>query len=476
MDSFEKEYPDLADVCKHFWDCGIESEQFYTVEISNIESLLRPFSISKKNSFISSYFFEKNLHLDKISESSSNTNNNIINNKRPHSPEDIIVSEIDNPRFQVKITTPVFMWLRDQLTEVFPTTEEDLWYIEHAKATSTTLEVSEGGKLYWSYKELRRKYRKVGIIVDDDDDNEENATDKAASISTESANNQLFASFYDCLTDPDREKYNDVIVSARWTDTFKKRINLLCKKEGKNFLLTPNFYVHSFKCLLDHSSISLLVSDIETIINEFYITTKITTGFYARSENFFETQWPIITKKFMTIVKVASGQNIKDFKKKHQPLIDAGKHDNLLALFALPWYLNNSHEGITRKQAADAFFLHLKDDSNLAVDRENHEKTLEKLSIRIPLYVILCGTIESISKCYLVFNETIISYSNPFKAILTCIKCQAALRSWPIACEPIYAFFQFIIYKIPMNKSLFFVYKTHASAKNLIEKLQINKK
>ncbi|XP_023313773.1 uncharacterized protein LOC111693430 [Trichogramma pretiosum] len=107
MDSFEKEYPDLADVCKHFWDCGIESEQFYTVEISNIESLLKPFSISKKNSFISSYFFEKNLHLDRNSESSSNTNNNIINNKRPHSPEDTIVAEIDNPCKRSNLETPV---------------------------------------------------------------------------------------------------------------------------------------------------------------------------------------------------------------------------------------------------------------------------------------------------------------------------------------------------------------------------------
>ncbi|KAL7298939.1 hypothetical protein TKK_0008040 [Trichogramma kaykai] len=364
-----------------------------------------------------------------------------------------------------KLADDTFRFLAQQLVEVFPISTLNVWYISHVASTVDDIEADQAGKLYGAYREIRRKFRKAGILPP------KQKGKNIAKSSEQSAEVNYFAGFYECLVDPDREKYNDIIVGARWKDTTEARLDILIKTESRRFVITPEIYVESFECLKDQSCMSMLESDFESIVDKLVAANKIKKD--SRKEKFFELHWPDLSKKFMKVIKDARGAEIAAFKLENDHLLQAKNniHDGILSLFALPLYLLSNNKSYSKTEVAEAFFLHVEDVADLDNRIASHKETLETYSVPLQLFVVLVGPIDKISNSYVVFNNFKKAYSSPYKAIETCFKCHVALRSWPTICEHVWLFIQLILFDLPANKSLHFVLKSHACAKNLILKL-----
>ncbi|KAL7295342.1 hypothetical protein TKK_0011372 [Trichogramma kaykai] len=136
-----------------------------------------------------------------------------------------------------RINTEKFDWIADQLVELFPILEKDHLFIASYSSTEDSIATSEGGTLYWFYKEARKEYRRNGWIEK-----------KIKSLEPVTTTCNPYATFYLCLVDPDREKYNAVEVGNRWNECFLKRADILIEKK-QNFTTKSAVYINSFQIL-----------------------------------------------------------------------------------------------------------------------------------------------------------------------------------------------------------------------------------
>uniref|UniRef100_A0ABD2WJK6 Uncharacterized protein n=1 Tax=Trichogramma kaykai TaxID=54128 RepID=A0ABD2WJK6_9HYME len=478
MDDFFTTYSDIKHMKQAFVEDDIDDDEFYDLEGQTLQSIIESFIETDKNKFLSSYYFEKNIHVDRKKNSSPTTyplptdNAIILDDELPPNdvneettstienipiPTRVIETEkfVENEIFlliksrregdyifksylntnKVKFTkinniviyeyiykdpvnfiikTETFKWLSEQLEQIFPTAKKNVWYIPYAASTTDSLEVSESGKLYWYYKDLRKAFTNVGIIEKSD-----SSADKIKNPPAVLDCISLFKNFEGCLIDENRENYDDDNVMKGWEASFKSRQNILKIKSKKSkkdpFKIPSQIYVRELKCLGDEISISLLITDGNKIFEQ--LRSQLKQPNIGLSNN-LKSEWSTIALKLIKIVQDSKAEGVNSFKEKYQEILESGNcDDDLLALFALPYYLSVKINNCTKKQSAEAFFLVVKDEKEIEAARKDHEDSLKKLSININLYVILCGDPLAITKSYVCFNGILKHYSNPFKAI-----------------------------------------------------------
>ncbi|KAL7295341.1 hypothetical protein TKK_0011371 [Trichogramma kaykai] len=91
--------------------------------------------------------------------------------------------------------------------------------------------------------------------------------------------------------------------------------------------------------------------------------------------NLLQMKWPVIAPIIINLIKTTRTKDVKDFKKSHGDLIQAGTHDELLAFLLLPSHMNGKSKH-DLDLVTDSFILHVKPHENFDVVRKNHESKL----------------------------------------------------------------------------------------------------
>uniref|UniRef100_A0ABD2WCJ3 Uncharacterized protein n=1 Tax=Trichogramma kaykai TaxID=54128 RepID=A0ABD2WCJ3_9HYME len=329
-----------------------------------------------------------------------------------------------------EITTECFEWIAEQLTEVFPTTEKNLWYYRYCKTTVDSNGSSEG---------VTSKTKKVVL---------------------------------DCLTDPDRSKYDSIDVQNKWRDRYKKRMEDFTKRDGKTYITTPAEYFKTFPCLKDNTAIPMLQSDFNNILLSLAQRKNpvISENDIESYRTLFQEQWPLLSPKVLEQVK--KSKICEDFVTKYREILDSNDSANIvpkytLALLALP-LLMTVVKPLKKDIIAKSFILHVQNPSELDENKKKFENDLSShYKDDIIFYVIVTGDIKSIKKSYVVFNGDAILCKDPLNAVDIC--------SWTFLSDYVWGFLQVYVYKIPFNKSPFFGIKAYQVVTRLIHKLKSTK-
>ncbi|KAL7286642.1 hypothetical protein TKK_0019138 [Trichogramma kaykai] len=103
----------------------------------------------------------------------------------------------------------------------------------------------------------------------------------------------------DCLTDPDRSKYDSIDVQNKWRDRYKKRMEDFMKRDGKTYITTPAEYFKTFPCLKDNTAIPMLQSDFNNILLSLAQRKNpvISENDIESYRTLFQEQWPLLSPK-----------------------------------------------------------------------------------------------------------------------------------------------------------------------------------
>ncbi|CAH1153273.1 unnamed protein product [Phaedon cochleariae] len=358
-----------------------------------------------------------------------------------------------------------------EIKEVFRREHASTYYIPY-QSYGVGLKSSAKGKLINCLDNLRREYRKSGLIAKSSRystpspsrtespvclSSARQLRDRLAGLPEEDADEQIL--WLQNSSDPWQ------MVEVFWSLTTKARLQSLSSEE-----MTITEYFSKFPCLHKPSGYLLLLTDFSNIFPDH--TEALNKTFPLTRERLLNTIKKRIDSSSVPDMKA----NLKELLK----LAEGGEeHCNIALFLSIAYLLNLSSVRRSKKsttwrpsrlESMEGFITHVRSAAEVEETINRRRDKMAGLKLHLQPFIIIVGqTLSDISSYYIIVDKTLYKVENILSAVDACFKIIHVLNAeYPTESKPIWMFIQLCFFEMSTKYD-----QTYTTVSTLLSELEV---